>query len=131
MWFMPTARQLLSCCGGCAAAANLARERTSCRRVSLPHSKIGQHRFYGLYHEIFTTRSFRSTQMTIEEVRLRFPGFGAGRTNTEGVRHGIEEHQARVYACPQQCPMKIDSAAQTVIACRSHAESRGNPFRSA
>src|SRR5216684_3570120 len=65
--------------------------------------------------------------MTIEEVRLcfkRLPGFRQIEQIPEGVRHGVKDHQAGIYACPQQCSMKIDGTAETVIARRSHAKSR-------
>src|SRR5258708_2955350 len=65
--------------------------------------------------------------MTIEEARLcfkRLPGFRQIEQIPEGVRHGVKGHQARIYACPQQCSMKIDGTAETVIARRSHAKSR-------
>src|SRR6266849_3662149 len=65
--------------------------------------------------------------MTIEEARLRFqrlPGFRQVEQIPEGVRHGVKDHQAGIYACPQQCSMKIDGATEAVIARRSHAKSR-------
>src|ERR1700730_6393048 len=70
--------------------------------------------------------------MTIEEARLRckrFPGFRQVEKIPEGVRHGVKDHQVRIYACPQQCSMKIDGTAETVIARRSHAKSRWESFQ--
>jgi hypothetical protein len=67
--------------------------------------------------------------MTIE-VRLRFqslPGFRQVEQIPEGVRYGIEDHPACIHAGTEQCSMKIDSAALTMIAGRRYmSESTGS-----
>src|ERR1700732_2455545 len=70
---------------------------------------------------------FPSTQVLVEKARLGLEGllrFREVEPVPKGMRHCVEDHQSNVHACPQKRAMKVDRAAETVIAGRSHAESR-------
>src|SRR5258708_26938370 len=66
-------------------------------------------------------------EVPVQEARLclqRFLRFREVELVPEGMRQRIEHHQSRVHAGPQEGAMKVDRAAQTMVASGSHAERR-------
>src|SRR5258708_37557788 len=73
-------------------------------------------------------RASLMAEVPVQEARLglqRFLRFREVELVPEGMRQRIEHHQSRIHACPQECAMKVDGTAQTMIASGSHAERRG------
>ena len=95
MWLILTARLGFSCATDFAATTNVARETTSCRRLSLPDSNL-----FSIASMVWSIGTFHfvndfSRQMTVEEVRLRFqrfPGFRQVEQIPEGVRQSVKDH---------------------------------------
>src|SRR5436190_5185991 len=76
-------------------------------------------------------KALLSPDVLIEKARLGFEclfRFREVEPVPKRMRHCVEDHQPSIHSCPKKSAMKVDRAAETVIAGRSHAESRREPF---
>src|SRR5208282_4338446 len=86
--------------------------------------EIAEQRFDGLYHKVLSV-GIQSGKMAVEETGLggeRFSRLRQVETVPKAVRHGVEDHEAGIDTRAQQGAMKVDRAAETVVAGRGHAE---------